>query len=159
MLSAAGNSGVAFDPPKADIDMQGVAVCRGGLAADFSEDELKRKLDAPECEIRFVIRGRGARAGALLDVRLDRRLYSNQRQLPDVTMRVMRLLLFFSIASLVGFLRAEPPKDVLDLLRDAAERSDEQGCQRLSSVISIANMPAIRDAARRTSKDCWRRTM
>lgn len=36
-------------------------------------------------------------------------------------MRVMRLLLFFSIASLVGFLRAEPPNDVLDLLRDAAD--------------------------------------
>ncbi len=45
ILSAAGNAGVAFDPARADIDMQGVAVCRGGLAADFSEDELKRKLD------------------------------------------------------------------------------------------------------------------
>ena len=32
---------MAFDPRKADIDMQGLAVCRGGLAADFSEDELK----------------------------------------------------------------------------------------------------------------------
>jgi hypothetical protein len=36
-------------------------------------------------------------------------------------MRVTRLLLFFSIASLVGFLQAEPPNDVLDLLRDAAD--------------------------------------
>ena len=34
---------------KADIDMQGVAVCRGGLDADFDEVELKRKLDQPEC--------------------------------------------------------------------------------------------------------------
>ena len=38
ILSAAGNAGVAFDPRKADIDMQGIAVCRSGLAADFSED-------------------------------------------------------------------------------------------------------------------------
>ena len=34
-------------------------MCRGGLAADFSEDELKKKLDAPECSIQFTIRGRG----------------------------------------------------------------------------------------------------
>jgi glutamate N-acetyltransferase/amino-acid N-acetyltransferase len=59
ILSAAGNAGVAFDPRHADIDMQKVAVCRGGLAADFSEDELKRKLDAPECSIQFALRGRG----------------------------------------------------------------------------------------------------
>jgi glutamate N-acetyltransferase / amino-acid N-acetyltransferase len=59
ILSAAGNAGVAFDPREADIDMQGVAVCRGGVAAEFSEDELKQKLDAPECIIRFAIRGRG----------------------------------------------------------------------------------------------------
>jgi glutamate N-acetyltransferase/amino-acid N-acetyltransferase len=59
VLSAAGNAGVAFDPRKADIEMQGVPVCRGGLAARFSEAELKRKLDAPECEIRFALRGKG----------------------------------------------------------------------------------------------------
>ena len=57
VLSAAGNSGVAFDPSKADIYMQGVAVCRGGLAAPFSEPELKQKLDRPECEIRLALRG------------------------------------------------------------------------------------------------------
>jgi glutamate N-acetyltransferase / amino-acid N-acetyltransferase len=59
ILSAAGNAGVAFNPQQADIDMQGVAVCRGGLAADFSEDALKKKLDAPECSIQFTLRGRG----------------------------------------------------------------------------------------------------
>jgi glutamate N-acetyltransferase/amino-acid N-acetyltransferase len=59
ILSAAGNAGLAFDPRKTDIDMQGVAVCRGGLAARFSEAELKRKLDAPECEIRLALRGKG----------------------------------------------------------------------------------------------------
>lgn len=59
ILSAAGNAGVAFDPAKTDIWMQGVAVCRGGLAAPFSEEQLKQKLDAPECEIRIALRGKG----------------------------------------------------------------------------------------------------
>ena len=59
VLSAAGNAGVAFDPSKTDIHMQGVAVCKGGLAAPFSEQELKTKLDAANCEIRLAIRGKG----------------------------------------------------------------------------------------------------
>jgi glutamate N-acetyltransferase/amino-acid N-acetyltransferase len=59
ILSAAGNAGVAFDPGKTDVYLQGVTVCRVGLAAPFSEAELKQKLDAAECEIRLVIRGKG----------------------------------------------------------------------------------------------------
>ncbi len=59
IISAAGNAGVAFDPRKADIDMQGIPVCRGGLAADFSEEALKKKLDEAECSIQFALRGRG----------------------------------------------------------------------------------------------------
>jgi glutamate N-acetyltransferase/amino-acid N-acetyltransferase len=59
IICAAGNAGVAFDPRKVDIEMQGVTVCRAGLAADFSEDALKKKLDEPECEIRLAIRGTG----------------------------------------------------------------------------------------------------
>jgi len=59
ILSAAGNAGVAFDPRKTDVHLQGVLVCRGGLAAPFSEPELKKKLDAAECEIRVTVRGRG----------------------------------------------------------------------------------------------------
>jgi glutamate N-acetyltransferase/amino-acid N-acetyltransferase len=59
VLCAAGYSGAAFDPRKADIDLQGVPVCRGGLAAEFSEDDLKGKLDEKECLIQFTIRGRG----------------------------------------------------------------------------------------------------
>jgi glutamate N-acetyltransferase/amino-acid N-acetyltransferase len=59
ILSAAGNAGVAFDPHKTDVHMQGVAVCRNGLAAPFSESELKSKLDAPDCEIRLSVRGSG----------------------------------------------------------------------------------------------------
>jgi glutamate N-acetyltransferase/amino-acid N-acetyltransferase len=59
ILSAAGNAGVVFDPAKTDISLQGIPVCTSGLAADFSEDELKRKLDEPDCDIRFTVRGRG----------------------------------------------------------------------------------------------------
>jgi glutamate N-acetyltransferase/amino-acid N-acetyltransferase len=59
ILSAAGNAGVPIDPSKVDIDLQQVAVCRGGLAADFSEPDLKKKLDAPECLIRVALQGRG----------------------------------------------------------------------------------------------------
>ncbi len=59
IISAAGNAGVALDPSKVDIDLQGVPVCRGGLAADFSEDELKKKLDERECLIRFAIKSKG----------------------------------------------------------------------------------------------------
>jgi glutamate N-acetyltransferase/amino-acid N-acetyltransferase len=59
ILCAAGYAGVAFDPRKADIDLQSVPVCRAGLAADFSEADLKRRLDESECHIRFTLRGRG----------------------------------------------------------------------------------------------------
>jgi glutamate N-acetyltransferase / amino-acid N-acetyltransferase len=59
VLAAAGYAGVAFNPKHADIDMQGMAVCRGGLAAEFSEDELKAALDEPDIHIRFAIRGKG----------------------------------------------------------------------------------------------------
>jgi glutamate N-acetyltransferase/amino-acid N-acetyltransferase len=58
IISAAGNAGVPLDPAKVDIDLQGVAVCRGGLAADFSEAELKKKLDESECLIRFAIQSK-----------------------------------------------------------------------------------------------------
>jgi glutamate N-acetyltransferase/amino-acid N-acetyltransferase len=34
-------------------------VCRSGLADKFSERELKQKMDAQECLIRFVIQGSG----------------------------------------------------------------------------------------------------
>jgi glutamate N-acetyltransferase/amino-acid N-acetyltransferase len=59
ILCAAGYAGVAFDPGKVDIDMQNVRVCTRGLAAPFDETGLKTKLDAAECEIRLVIRGKG----------------------------------------------------------------------------------------------------
>jgi glutamate N-acetyltransferase/amino-acid N-acetyltransferase len=59
ILCAAGNAGVAFDPLKTDVHLQGVAVCKAGLAAPYNEPELKKSLDAAECEIRLTIRGKG----------------------------------------------------------------------------------------------------
>jgi glutamate N-acetyltransferase/amino-acid N-acetyltransferase len=59
VIAAGGYSGVKFDPRKTDIDMQGVAVCRAGLAAVFDEVILKKKLDERDCHIRFAIRGSG----------------------------------------------------------------------------------------------------
>ncbi len=59
ILSAAGNAGVKLDPALCDVKLQGVTVCRRGLAADFDEPALKRKLDEKECLIRFSIRGKG----------------------------------------------------------------------------------------------------
>jgi glutamate N-acetyltransferase/amino-acid N-acetyltransferase len=59
IISAAGNAGVWFEPSKVAVYLQDVLVCESGLAADFSEDEMAKLLDARECSIRFVIRGRG----------------------------------------------------------------------------------------------------
>ena len=59
VISAAGNAGVAFDPRKVDIRMQDTVVCKGGLAADFVEADLKASLDAKEVYVRFVIKGSG----------------------------------------------------------------------------------------------------
>jgi glutamate N-acetyltransferase/amino-acid N-acetyltransferase len=54
ILAAAGYSGVVFNPADIDIELQRLPVCRGGLAADFNEAELKQKLDESEVRIRIV---------------------------------------------------------------------------------------------------------
>ena len=59
VLAAAGYAGIPFEPEDADVYIQGVRVCRSGLAASFAEKEVEAKLAAPECEIRLVLRGRG----------------------------------------------------------------------------------------------------
>ena len=60
ILAAAGYAGVKFDARRADVYLQGLKVCSGGLAAEFSESELSRRLDEPECSIRLALRlGRG----------------------------------------------------------------------------------------------------
>jgi glutamate N-acetyltransferase/amino-acid N-acetyltransferase len=59
ILCAAGYAGAAFDPSKTDIWLQGVRVCRRGLAADYDEPALSKQLDAPECSIRVRLGERG----------------------------------------------------------------------------------------------------
>jgi glutamate N-acetyltransferase/amino-acid N-acetyltransferase len=59
IIAAAGYSGVMFDPATVDVQVQGVLVCRGGLAADFSEADLKKRMDERECRIKLVINGKG----------------------------------------------------------------------------------------------------
>jgi len=63
IISAAGYSGVAFDPSRIDIRLQGELVCRGGLAVNFDESELKHKLNYSEVRIDVVL-NRGGKATA-----------------------------------------------------------------------------------------------
>jgi glutamate N-acetyltransferase/amino-acid N-acetyltransferase len=59
VLSAAGYSGARFDPSAVNIKMQGITVCRRGLAAAFNEAELQEKLKGLEVYVRFEIAGSG----------------------------------------------------------------------------------------------------
>lgn len=59
ILCAAGYAGAAFDPAKVSIKMQGVTVCRNGIAADFDEGALKKLLDQPNTTITLTIAGKG----------------------------------------------------------------------------------------------------
>ena len=59
ILCAAGYSGASFDPTKTDVWLQGVRVCRRGLAADYDEPALSKLLDAPECAIRVRLGEKG----------------------------------------------------------------------------------------------------
>ncbi len=59
LICAAGYAGVAFDPSKVDIYLQGDLVCKAGLAAAMDEAAMTKKLHSPDCAVRFVIRGAG----------------------------------------------------------------------------------------------------
>ncbi len=59
IICAAGYSGANFDPRRVDISIQGTPVCLGGLAAEFSESQLKKRLGSKDCSIEFRIRARG----------------------------------------------------------------------------------------------------
>lgn len=61
ILCAAGYAGVEFDPRQVDIRLQGVRVCRQGLAAAFDESAMKKKLG--EAEVRIVLSIAGASQG------------------------------------------------------------------------------------------------
>ena len=60
ILSAAGYSGVKFDPADIDIYLQRELVCKRGLAAPFDEAELKAKLGETEVRIKVAHRGNGS---------------------------------------------------------------------------------------------------
>jgi glutamate N-acetyltransferase / amino-acid N-acetyltransferase len=59
ILSAAGSSGVAFEPSAVSIRLQGTTVCRNGLLAPFEEPPLIAKLSEHDVEIDFRIGGKG----------------------------------------------------------------------------------------------------
>lgn len=59
ILCAAGYAGVEFDPRAVEIRLQGVRVCRKGLAAAFSEDAMKKKLGSADVRIDLSIAGAG----------------------------------------------------------------------------------------------------
>lgn len=53
ILSAAGYSSVRFNPDDVNVYLQDVLVCQKGLAADYDEAQLKRRLDEGEVHIRL----------------------------------------------------------------------------------------------------------
>lgn len=59
VLSAAGYSGIAFDPANIDIELQRVLVCQSGLAAEYDEPELIKRLDEKEIRIRIINKKNG----------------------------------------------------------------------------------------------------
>ena len=60
ILSSAGASGVAFDPFKVDVSINGCRVCRRGYRADFDEAQVQKTMEADESTVHFRIRGGGA---------------------------------------------------------------------------------------------------
>ena len=59
ILSSAGASGVPFDPAKVDVSLNGHPVCRRGVRADFSEEEVQSTMEADDSLLEFRIRGGG----------------------------------------------------------------------------------------------------
>ena len=59
VLSAAGSSGVKFDPSKVDIHLNGHLICRRGVRADFSETDVQPTMELDESSLKFRIRGAG----------------------------------------------------------------------------------------------------
>lgn len=59
ILSAAGYSGVNFDPSKIDVHLQSELVCHKGLATVMNEEALKKKLNTTGIEIGLTLRGSG----------------------------------------------------------------------------------------------------
>ncbi|MBV9498960.1 MAG: bifunctional glutamate N-acetyltransferase/amino-acid acetyltransferase ArgJ [Acidobacteriaceae bacterium] len=58
VLAACGYAGIPFDPASIDIFLQDALVCSKGLAADFDETALKRRLDESEVRINIIMNGK-----------------------------------------------------------------------------------------------------
>ena len=101
-------------------------VCRAGLAADFSEADLKKKLDETECLIRVVLHGRGNRQARVLDLRLHGEIHRDQCQLSYVTLALLACLAFASA-------RGDAHSDVIDLFGS------------LAAALTEVNVPAFMD--------------
>ena len=59
ILPAAGKAGVAFDPAKVDVFVNGFQVCKSGMRADFDEPEVQKSMEGDESVVRMHIRGKG----------------------------------------------------------------------------------------------------
>lgn len=57
ILGAAGKAAVPFDPRQADIAINGIQVCSGGVRAAFDEPSVQRKMEGNDVLIEFQIRG------------------------------------------------------------------------------------------------------
>ena len=57
ILGAAGKAGVQFDPLMADVYINGVQVCKGGMRADFDEASVQRSMDGNDIEIELHLSG------------------------------------------------------------------------------------------------------
>ncbi len=59
ILGAAGKAGIAFDPGAAAVAINGVAVCRNGMRAEFDEPAVQRTMERAENAIAFRLAGSG----------------------------------------------------------------------------------------------------
>lgn len=57
ILGAAGKAGIPFNPERADVFVNGVRVCAGGLRAKFDEPSVQRTMEKDEVSIGFRLDG------------------------------------------------------------------------------------------------------
>lgn len=60
ILPAAGKSGVAFDPEKVDVSINGTRVCEKGMRAAFDEAAVQKTMEEDDTTIHFRIGGKGS---------------------------------------------------------------------------------------------------
>ena len=85
ILSSAGASGVGFDPAKVDVSLNGHPVCRRGVRADFSEEEVQATMEADDSFLEFRIRGGGCGTARFWTCDLTEDLHQDQRRVSNVS--------------------------------------------------------------------------